>query len=143
MIMLAFYLYDKYFIYILLSEQLRRYLRFVYALLDPLVMCTCSDCFCVMTEVTLRLTEGRSVGRSVSQYVEVEVEVTLRLTVSMSWHRVPLWDLRQDIISCRNVDLCFYIAYKARMLLTSVHFLHCFEYCVVCQRSCPSFASQF
>jgi hypothetical protein len=39
----------------------------------------------------------------VSQSV-VEVEVTLRLTVSqsvsMSWHRVPLWDLRPDIISC-------------------------------------------
>jgi hypothetical protein len=37
----------------------------------------------------------------------VEVEVTLRLTVSqsvsMSWYRVPLWDLRPDIISCRNV----------------------------------------
>jgi hypothetical protein len=32
-----------------------------------------------------------------------EVEVTLWLTVSMSWHRVPLWDLRPDIISCRNV----------------------------------------
>jgi hypothetical protein len=34
-------------------------------------------------------------------------EVTLRLTVSqsvsMSWNRVPLWDLRPDIISCRNV----------------------------------------
>jgi hypothetical protein len=37
----------------------------------------------------------------------VEVEVTLRLTVSqsvsMSWYRVPLWDLRPGIISCRNV----------------------------------------
>jgi hypothetical protein len=33
----------------------------------------------------------------------VEVEVTLRLTVSMPWYRVPLWDLRPDIISCRNV----------------------------------------
>jgi hypothetical protein len=34
--------------------------------------------------------------------VEVEVEVTLRLTVnqsvSMSWYRVPLWDLRPDIM---------------------------------------------
>jgi hypothetical protein len=39
--------------------------------------------------------------------IEVEVEVTLRLTVSqsvnMSWYRVPLCDLRPDIISCRNV----------------------------------------
>jgi hypothetical protein len=39
--------------------------------------------------------------------VQVEVEVTLRLTVnqsvSMSWYRTPLWDLRPDIISCRNV----------------------------------------
>jgi hypothetical protein len=24
-------------------------------------------------------------------------------SVSMSWHRVPLWDLQPDIISCRNV----------------------------------------
>jgi hypothetical protein len=36
-----------------------------------------------------------------------EVEVTLRLTVSqsisMSWYRAPLWDLRPDITSCRNV----------------------------------------
>jgi hypothetical protein len=24
-------------------------------------------------------------------------------SVSMSWYRAPLWDLRQDIISCRNV----------------------------------------
>jgi hypothetical protein len=33
------------------------------------------------------------------------VEVTLRLSQSanMSWYRVPLWDLRPDIISCRNV----------------------------------------
>jgi hypothetical protein len=37
----------------------------------------------------------------------MEVEVTLRLTVSqsvsMSWYRVPLWDLWPDIISFRNV----------------------------------------
>jgi hypothetical protein len=36
----------------------------------------------------------------------VEVEVTLRLTVgqsvSMSWHRAPLWNLRPDVTSCRN-----------------------------------------
>jgi hypothetical protein len=31
--------------------------------------------------------------------------ITLRLTVSMSWHRVPLWDLWPDIISCRNVTV--------------------------------------
>jgi hypothetical protein len=33
----------------------------------------------------------------------VEVEVTLRLSQSanMCWYRVPLWDLRPDIISCR------------------------------------------
>jgi hypothetical protein len=24
-------------------------------------------------------------------------------SVNMSWYRVPLWDLRPDIISCRNV----------------------------------------
>jgi hypothetical protein len=41
----------------------------------------------------------------IKQSVEVEVEVTLRLTVSMSWHRVPLWDLWPDIISCRNVTV--------------------------------------
>jgi hypothetical protein len=39
--------------------------------------------------------------------VFVEVEFTLRLTVSqsvsMSWYRVPLWDLRPDITSYRNV----------------------------------------
>jgi hypothetical protein len=33
----------------------------------------------------------------------LEVEVTLRLTVSKSCYRAPLWDLRPDIISCRNV----------------------------------------
>jgi hypothetical protein len=33
----------------------------------------------------------------------LEVEVTLRLTVSMSWYRAPLWDLRPDITSCRSV----------------------------------------
>jgi hypothetical protein len=36
-----------------------------------------------------------------------DFEVTLRLTVSksvcMTWYRVSLWDLRPDIISCRNV----------------------------------------
>jgi hypothetical protein len=36
-----------------------------------------------------------------------EVEVTLWLTVSqsvsMSWYRAPLWDLRPDITSCRDV----------------------------------------
>jgi hypothetical protein len=26
-------------------------------------------------------------------------------SLSMSWHRVPLWDLRPDIISCRNVTV--------------------------------------
>jgi hypothetical protein len=26
-------------------------------------------------------------------------------SVSISWYRVPLWDLRPDIISCRNVDV--------------------------------------
>jgi hypothetical protein len=39
----------------------------------------------------------------VSHEVQVEVEATLRLTVSMSWYRVPMWDLQPDIISCRNV----------------------------------------
>jgi hypothetical protein len=37
------------------------------------------------------------------------VEVTLRLTVihsvSMSWYRATLWDLRPDITSCRNVAI--------------------------------------
>jgi hypothetical protein len=37
--------------------------------------------------------------------LEVEVEVTLRLTVSMSWYRVPMWDLRPDITSWRNVTV--------------------------------------
>jgi hypothetical protein len=37
----------------------------------------------------------------------VEVEVTLRLTVCMSWYLAPLWDLRPDIISCRNVAVLF------------------------------------
>jgi hypothetical protein len=44
-------------------------------------------------------------------YIYIKVEVTLRLTVSqsvsqyvsMSWYRAPLWDLRPDITSCRNV----------------------------------------
>jgi hypothetical protein len=42
-----------------------------------------------------------------TNFCEAEVEVTLQLTVSqsvsMSWYRVPMWDLRPDIISCRNV----------------------------------------
>jgi hypothetical protein len=42
-------------------------------------------------------------------WLTTEVEVTLRLTVSqsvsMSWYRVPLWDLRPDIISCPNVAI--------------------------------------
>jgi hypothetical protein len=49
----------------------------------------------------------------------VEVEDTLRLTVSQSvsqsWYRLPLWDLRPDIISCPNaavwnVRSCIYWA---------------------------------
>jgi hypothetical protein len=50
------------------------------------------------------------VGRRSEQsehILEVEVEVILRLTVgrsvSMSWYRAPLWDLRPDITSYRNV----------------------------------------
>jgi hypothetical protein len=26
-------------------------------------------------------------------------------SVSMSWYRTPLWDLRPDITSCRNVEV--------------------------------------
>jgi hypothetical protein len=45
--------------------------------------------------------------------LQEEKEVTLRLTVSqsviksvsMSWYRAPLWDLRPDITSCRNVTV--------------------------------------
>jgi hypothetical protein len=33
----------------------------------------------------------------------MEEEVALRLIVSMPWYRAPLWDLRPDITSCRNV----------------------------------------
>jgi hypothetical protein len=40
-----------------------------------------------------------------SDFLEDEVEVTLRLTVSMSWHRVPFWDLWPESISCRNVTI--------------------------------------
>jgi hypothetical protein len=40
-------------------------------------------------------------------FIEVEVEVTLRLTVSQSvstsWYRASLWDLRPGITSCQNV----------------------------------------
>jgi hypothetical protein len=28
-------------------------------------------------------------------------------SVSMSWYRAPLWDLRPDITSCRNVAVLF------------------------------------
>jgi hypothetical protein len=37
------------------------------------------------------------------KHFEVKVNVTLWLTVSMSWYRTPLWDLRPDITYCRNV----------------------------------------
>jgi hypothetical protein len=41
--------------------------------------------------------------------VRVAVEVSKLLydwqSVSMSWHRAPLWDLRPDITSCRNVTV--------------------------------------
>jgi hypothetical protein len=44
---------------------------------------------------------------AVPAQASLEVEVALRLTVSqsvsMSWYRVPTWDLRPDITSCRNV----------------------------------------
>jgi hypothetical protein len=42
-----------------------------------------------------------------TSWSRVGVEVTLRLTVSqsvsLSWYRAPLWDLRPDITSCRIV----------------------------------------
>jgi hypothetical protein len=52
-------------------------------------------------EVTLRLT----VSQSVRQTVRQSVSQSLSQSVSMSWYRVPLWDFRPDIISCRNVAL--------------------------------------
>jgi hypothetical protein len=64
------------------------------------------------SEVTLRLTVSQSVCISWLQallslvYLTTLIfffEVTLRLTVSMSWYWAPLWDLRPDITSCRNV----------------------------------------
>jgi hypothetical protein len=55
----------------------------------------------LLSEICGLVSGGRPLWR------EDEVEVTLRLTVSqsvsMSWYRVPLWDLWPDIISCRNV----------------------------------------
>jgi hypothetical protein len=56
-------------------------------------------------------TECQSVSQSVCQSIEptlgLEVEVTLRQSVSqsvsMSWYRVSMWDLRPDISSCWNV----------------------------------------
>jgi hypothetical protein len=41
--------------------------------------------------------------RFLTNLAVLEVEVSLRLTVSMCWYRAPLWDLRPDITSCRNV----------------------------------------
>jgi hypothetical protein len=42
---------------------------------------------------------------TVSCKVTVTVELTCHLncSVSMSWYRAPLWDLRPNIISCQNV----------------------------------------
>jgi hypothetical protein len=60
-----------------------------------------------MVRRTLFVRAAISIHRFLPQILEHEVEVTLRLTVSqsvnMSWYRAPLWDLRPDIISCRNV----------------------------------------
>jgi hypothetical protein len=57
----------------------------------------------------------RALGSVTLPWKLAEVEVTLRLTVSqsvsMSWHRVPLWNLRPDIISCRNVAVRFAVLY--------------------------------
>jgi hypothetical protein len=53
------------------------------------------------------LSDDRTEGRSGSYFM------THGQSVSMSWYRAPLWDLRPDITSCRNVVVwnlqsCFY-----------------------------------
>jgi hypothetical protein len=49
--------------------------------------------------------------RALGTICEVEAEVTLRLTVSesvsTSWCRAPLWDMRPDITFCRSVAVLF------------------------------------
>jgi hypothetical protein len=59
-------------------------------------------------------------------------QVTLRLTVSqsvsVSWYRVPMWDLRQDIISFRNVavwDLRSCIYWAPSLTRERVYNLQC------------------
>jgi hypothetical protein len=42
------------------------------------------------------------------QYVNDQVEVTLRLTVNISWYRVPLWDLRPDVIPGLRYDRLYH-----------------------------------
>jgi hypothetical protein len=38
-----------------------------------------------------------------SRWVDVTLRLTVGQSVSMSWYRAPLWDLRPNITSCRNV----------------------------------------
>jgi hypothetical protein len=55
-------------------------------------------------EVILLLTVSQSsVSKSKSRYLVLEHFKTDGQSVSMSWYRAPLWDLRPDIASCRNV----------------------------------------
>jgi hypothetical protein len=62
-------------------------------------------------EVTLRLTVSQSVCLGI-EHPPVGIARSSKLlydwqsvsqSVSMSWHRAPLWHLRPDITSCRNV----------------------------------------
>jgi hypothetical protein len=64
-----------------------------------------SECFCLKFAV-LFLWGALSDERTGLQYFEVRSYFTTdSQSVSMSWYRVPLWDLRPDITSCRNVSV--------------------------------------
>jgi hypothetical protein len=69
----------------------------------------------LLSLVTLRLTERATRTAGTVRFNRPEASCWLNWTLSrnyftsdsqsanMSWYRVPLWDLRPDIISCRNV----------------------------------------
>jgi hypothetical protein len=86
-----------------------------------------SECCCLKfakLEVTLRLTGSQSVCVGIEHHCGTCEQISLPdgmllseiwegrsyfttdgQSVSMSWYRAPLWDLRPDITSCRNVTV--------------------------------------
>jgi hypothetical protein len=63
------------------------------------------------------------------KHLPTEVEVTLRLTVSMSWYRAPLWDVRPDIIFSWELSLIKFLHGPMENILNQL-----FYCCVACTR---------